>query len=108
MVASIEQVQRGVRAYVEREIASQAVGFKKFAVYFLLPQLDKYTSDYLNKFKTIIPEMFDSTTGNVRLDAFYNNAKSAIKQTGSFEFMGIIFNESDIDKLYSYINGGNY
>ena len=108
MVASIEQVQRGVRAYVEREIATQAVGFKKFAVYFILPQLDKYTSDYLNKLHNLMPDMFDSTTGNVRLDALYNNAKSAVRQTGSFEFMGIIFNETDVDKLYNYINGGNY
>ena len=107
MVASIEQVQRGVREYVEREIASQAVGFKKFAVYFILPQLDKYTSDYLTKLHAIMPEMFDGTN-NIHLNAFYNNAKAAIKQTGTFEFMGIIFNETDIDKLYNYINGGMY
>ena len=106
MVASIEQVQRGVREYVEREIASQAVGFKKFAVYFLLPQLDKYTSDYLTKLHAIIPEMFDGTH-SIHLEAFYNDAKSAIRQTGSFELMGVIFNESDIDKLYNYIRGGN-
>lgn len=105
MVASIEQVQRGVRAYVEREIASQAVGFKKFAVYFILPQLDKYTSDYLTKLHAIMPEMFDGTRG-IHLEAFYNNAKEAIRQTGTFEFMGVIFNESDVDKLYNYINGG--
>ena len=106
MVASMEQVQRGVREYVEREIASQAHGFKKFAVYFILPQLDKYTSDYLTKLQPIIPEMFDGE-GGVHLDAFYNNAKNAIRQTGSFELMGVIFNESDVDKLYHYINGGN-
>ena len=107
MVVSIEQVQRGVRAYVEREIAAQAVGFKKFAVYFFLAQIDKYTSDYLTKLQPLIPEMFDGA-GGIHLNAFYNNAKNAIRQTGSFELMGVIFNESDIDKLYNYINGGNY
>lgn len=105
MLVSVEQIQRGVRAYVEREIATQAVGFKKFAVYFIMPQLDKYTADYLNKFKTLLPDMFDSA-GLVNLHTVYDYAKSAIKQTGSFELMGIIFNETDVDKLYSYINGG--
>ena len=105
MLVSTEQIQRGVRAYVEREIASQATGFKKFAVYFIIPQLDRYTADYINKFKNILPDMFDST-GMVDIDKAYNYAKSAIRQSGSFELMGIIFNESDIDKLNSYIHGG--
>jgi hypothetical protein len=105
MVSSIEQIQKGVREYVEREIASQATGFRKFAVHFIIPQIDKYTSDYLMKFKNIIPDMFDAN-GNVRLEEVYNNAKRAIQQSGQFEFMGIIFNETDVDKLYYYINGG--
>lgn len=105
MVASIEQVQRGVRTYVEREIASQATGFRKFAVCFFATQIDKYTSDYLTKMRSLMPEMFDSF-GGVHLEAFYNNAKNAIRQSGQFELMGVIFNESDVDKLYNYINGG--
>jgi hypothetical protein len=41
----------------------------------------------------------------VDIDALYSNAKSAMQKSGMVEMFGIIFNESDIDKLYAYIRG---
>lgn len=48
----------------------------------------------------------------VDLDQLYNRSKTAIAKSGQIELAGIIFNETDIDKLYSYIRntsiqGGN-
>ena len=54
------------------------------------------------QFKPMFPELVDSKN-NVDLDALYNHGKSAIQKSGQFEFMGIIFNETDVDKLYDYI-----
>lgn len=102
-MVTVEQIQRGVRNYIDTEIGSKAIGFRKFGVYFMLPSIDKYIVQYLNKMKEFMPEMFDEN-GMVDIDKIYNNAKSAIKKSGQFEFMGIIFNETDIDKLYSNIN----
>ena len=39
----------------------------------------------------------------INLDQIYNSAKTAIRKTGQIEYSGILFNETDIDKLYSYI-----
>ena len=46
--------------------------------------------------------MFDND-GKLKIDEVYNNSKQAIQKSGQFEFMGIIFDETDIDKLYTHI-----
>ena len=101
-MVNLEQIQMGILGFVEKEIASKATGFKKFGIYFMLPTIKKSVVDYLVKMKSFMPDLFDENS-NVDLDQFYNLAKDAIKKSGQFEFMGIIFNETDIDKLYSYI-----
>ena len=101
-MVNLEQIQMGILGFVEKEIASKATGFKKFGIYFMMPTIKKSVVDYLVKMKSFMPDLFDENS-NVDLDQFYNLAKDAIKKSGQFEFMGIIFNETDIDKLYSYI-----
>lgn len=102
MMVNLEQIQTGVMTFVDREIGSKAVGVKKFGIYFLMPTIKKSISNYMLKFKGFMPDLFDENN-NVDLDKLYAMAKEAIKKSGQFEFMGIIFNETDIDKLYSYI-----
>lgn len=97
-MVNIEQIQMGLNRYVEEEIAKKATGFNKFAVYFALPSINKKIPQLINNFK----DFFDEN-GNINLDEIYNNAKSAISKSGQFSLYGIIFNETDIDKLYSYI-----
>lgn len=46
---------------------------------------------------------FFNESGNIHLDELYRAAKDAIKKSGQVEYAGIIFNETDVDKLYSYI-----
>lgn len=104
MVVNLEQIQKGITLFVEKEIAPKATGIKKFGIYFMLPTIQKTVANYLTKIKEFMPDLFDEN-GNVKFDEFYNQAKSAVQKTGQFEFMGIIFNETDIDKLYTYIKG---
>lgn len=104
MVVNLEQIQKGIMLFVEKEIAPKATGIKKFGIYFMLPTIQKTVSNYIVKIKDFVPDLFDEN-GNLKLDEFYNQAKSAVQKTGQFEFMGIIFNETDIDKLYTYIKG---
>lgn len=102
MMVNLEQVQSGVFNFIDREIGTKATGFKKFSVYFLAPTIKNKIANYLITMKEFIPELFDENN-NVDIDVLYNMGKDAIKKSGQFEFMGIIFNETDIDKLYSYI-----
>ena len=104
MSVNIEQIQRGIALFVEKEIAPKATGIKKFGIYFMLPTIQKTVVNYLTKVKELMPDLFDEN-GGIKLDEFYSQAKSAVQKSGQFEFMGIIFNETDIDKLYTYIKG---
>lgn len=103
-MVNVQQIQMGVTKYVEAEIATKATGFTKFATYFVLPKLSVKVVDLINQYKTnpIAKDYFDAD-GNVDLDSIYNTAKTAIAHSGQFTLYGIIFNETDIDKLYNYI-----
>lgn len=104
MIVNTQQIQRGVINYVENEIAKKATGLTKFGIYFIMPKLSNNTESLIKSLKDNImfKDMFDEN-GNIELDYVYNNAKEAIKKSGQFETYGIIFNESDIDKLYNYV-----
>lgn len=106
-MVTAEQIQRGLCNYIETEIAQKAVGFNKFATYFILPSIKTKTADMINKYKDneLLADYFDKN-GNVNLDQVYASAKDSIKKSGQFELFGIIFNETDIDKLYSAIQRG--
>jgi hypothetical protein len=103
MIVNVNQIQKGVLEFVEKEIATKANGIKKFGVYFFMPTIAKKTSSYIDKLREFMPDMFEGE--NVKLDDVYNSSKTAIQKSGQFEFMGIIFNETDIDKVYTYIKG---
>lgn len=104
MFVNTEQVQLGVLNFVENEIAKKAVGVNKFITYFSMPIISKRITEYINNFSQnqLTKDMFDENH-NVDIDVVYNMAKNAIKKSGQFTLYGIIFNENDIDKLYTYI-----
>lgn len=93
-------------SYIENEIAKKAVGVQKFATYF-------FTIAYADKATKMIADLQDNPMikplgvfdelGNIDLDVLYNTAKQAIQKSGQFTVAGIIFNESDVDRLYEYV-----
>ena len=109
MHVNTQQIQTGLTNYIDNEIGKKAVGVNKFMVYFAMPIINKKVMEYVNNFATspLTKEMFDENN-NVDLDAVYNMAKSAVKRSGQFVMYGIVFDETDIDKLYSYIKGELY
>ena len=104
MKATIQQIERGIQRYVEMEIAQKAVGAQKFMTYFLMPQIPKKIEELFSKHKDgIVLKEFLDENGNVDVDRLYNDSKNAIQRSGQIEMFGIIFNETDIDKIYDYI-----
>lgn len=101
MTITTQQLQKGIIDFVEKEIAQKATGIKKFGVYFFMPTIYQTVENYTVKLKGVMPTIFDGE--NINLDNLYNSSKEAIKKSGSVEFMGVIFNEADIDKLHYYI-----
>lgn len=108
MFVNIEQIQMGTMNFIENEIAKKSNGATKFFVYFSMPIISKKINNYVNSFSTneLTKEMFDENQ-KIDLDVVYNMAKEAIRKSGQFVLYGIIFNETDIDKLYTYIKGVN-
>lgn len=106
MFVNTQQVQIGITNFIENEIAKKAVGFNKFAVYFAMPIINKKLTSYIESFSSnpLTKDLFDENN-NVDIDAVYNMAKSAVQKSGQFVYYGIMFNENDIDKLYTYIRG---
>ena len=106
MYVTTQQVQIGVTNFIENEIAKKAVGANKFMIYFAMPIIDKKIMQYVNSFaeNPLTKDMFDENN-NVDIDTVYNMAKNAVKRSGQFTMFGIIFNETDVDKLYTYIKG---
>lgn len=104
MFVNTEQIQLGVTRFVENELAAKAVGMNKFLLYFALPLVQKKVVQYVNSYaeNPLTTEMFDKNH-NVDLDAVYSMAKTAVQKSGQFIAYGIVFNETDIDKLYNYI-----
>ena len=106
MKINLEQAQLGLLSFVDNEIGKKAVGWQKFATYFGMFAFKNKINKMLLSFKDnpLIKEIgiFDEDN-NIDIDMLYNYSKEAIKHSGQFTLMGIIFNESDIDKLYEYL-----
>lgn len=104
MFVNTEQIQLGVTKFIENEIAIKATGVNKFMTYFALPIINKRISTYMHMYAEhdLTKDMFD-INHNIDIDIVYNMAKSAVQKSGQFMLYGIVFNETDVDKLYNYI-----
>lgn len=100
------QVKEGIIEYTQTEIINKAEGPMKFVLYtgvaLLAPKLDEIYTQYKQhpviKALGIIKE-----NDEIDVSILYNAMKDAIKKLEKFEFMGIIFNEQDVDILYRNI-----
>lgn len=104
MFANKEQILIGTTNYIEEEIAKKAIGANKFFTYFSMPIINKKINKYIDDFSQneMTKDMFDENQ-NANIDTIYNMAKDAVRKSGPFTLYGIIFNETDIDKLHTYI-----
>lgn len=106
MKINIEQLERAVHTYFNTEILTKATGFKKFTAGLVFEM-------YSAKLKTILIELLNNPliklsgiideNNFIDVEQLYHAAKEAIHKSGQFTQLGIIFNESDIDKLYTII-----
>ena len=104
MLVTVEQIQIGATNFIEREIASKAVGFQKFATYFVLPKINKGIVEYVNRVKgNPMAQDFFGENGKINLDELYNMAKQAIQKSGQFTVYGVILGETDIEKMHEYV-----
>ena len=107
MKVSIEQIQKAIELYFNQEILPKAVGFKKFTTALVFnmykPKLQdlliNLADNHIVKMSGVVDEQ-----QFVNIDALYNYAKDAVQKSGQFEVLGIIFTETDLDKVYSLLH----
>lgn len=106
MKINIEQVQRAITEYFNQEILAKTTGWKKFTMDFTfslykarLPKLFlQWVENPLIKHSGVIDE-----NNFIDIELLYEHAKNAIQHSGQVEIFSILFNDSDIDKLYNFM-----
>lgn len=105
-MVNVTQVELGLMNYIDTEIIAKAPPLQKFmagaAVALAAPKFEKMIIDYaqMPMMKTL--EVVDEN-GMFDLDKLYTAAKEAYKKSGSVTAFGLVFTETDIDKLYEHI-----
>lgn len=89
--------------YLEQELAPQSSGLQKVALYLALPVVINKAPQMLEQYKGLLA-LVDGVAedGNLELDVVYKQVKEAMHKAGKIPVMGIIFDETDIDKIYAH------
>ena len=106
---TFNQIETGLMKYIQNEIAAKAQGPMKFIIYtgtFLgtirfEEMFNQYKDHPLIKSLGVIGE-----NEEIDVETLYSAMKRAMETIGTFEYMGIKFNMSDVDSLYNYIRRG--
>lgn len=101
---NINQIELGLMDFIHNEIASKTSGLMKFLIYtgsFLgAGKVENMIMTHQKLLKDLGILLDD---GAIDIDILYEASKKGIEKSGKFEYKGIIFDETDIDKLYQYI-----
>lgn len=89
--------------YLEQELAPQSHGLQKAALYVALPMVINKTPAMVEQYKDLLTLMdFMAADGTLDLDAMYTHIKEAVHKAGKIPIFGIVFDESDVDKIYAH------
>lgn len=86
--------------YLEQELVPKADGLRKVMLYMAIPVVGGQAQQMLDKYKPALSALGALTDdGMIDLDVLYPRLKDAVHKAGKVPVMGIIFDESDVDKL---------
>ena len=99
MKATKDAVICGAKEYVVTEIAAKMTGLNAFAIYFILPSLEKKLSALYDKYSTdeFFSDLF-SDNGYVDLDALKKRAIEALEASGGKLRIRFLESETTLDK----------
>lgn len=88
--------------FLEQELIPQSDGIRKVMLYMAIPVLGTQAQQMIEQYKPAIKALGAmSEDGMIDLDVLYPRLKDAVHKAGKVPVMGIIFDESDVDKLYA-------
>lgn len=103
---NIAQLEMGVTNYINAELIPKAPSHIKFLMYtgmaMVMPKFEEMYNQYkdngiVNTLGIIKPD------GDIDVDMLYRGMKDAMQKMHKVEFMGIVFMEEDVDKLYQHL-----
>lgn len=104
----LDQIELVLAQYIKQEVIPAIPNpIIKFALaggsFLAIGKFEKLIEQYL----TILQSMdIIDKEGNIDIDSLYSAAKEGLKATGGkLDIKGLIFNQNDIDKLYSMLKG---
>jgi len=99
---SPQDLSVAVGQYLENELAPKSAGLQKVALYLAIPVITAKAPELIEQFRPALGYL-DALTedGMIELDALHPRLKDAVHKAGKVPVMGIIFDESDVDKLYA-------
>lgn len=88
--------------YLERELVPKATGLQKVMLYMTMTVISAQSQALVEKYTPILSVLGAlSDDGMIDLDVLYPQLKDAVHKAGKIPVLGIIFDESDVDKLYA-------
>lgn len=103
-MVSLPQISKGITTFIEQDLIVHGTSKQKFIMYFIMPQIPQKVESLFNQYKdNIIVSDYIKENG-IDIDGLYRTSKEAINKSGNIELFGIILNENDLDKLYTYIS----
>ncbi len=106
MNVSLNQMQLGIVDYIEKEIASKAVGLQRFMYYgisfVVANNAEKLFALAVNN--PMVKQLgFMDEDNNIDLDKLYAMAKYAMQKSGKVSVGGVILGEDDVEKIYGCV-----
>ena len=88
--------------YLEQELAPKADGVRKVILYMAIPVVGAQAQHMVEQYKPALSALGALTEdGMIDLDVLYPRLKEAVRKTGKVPMAGIIFDESDVDKIHA-------
>lgn len=86
--------------YVEQELVPKADAMRKVMLYMTIPAISSQAPGMLERYRPALSALGGLTEdGMIDLDILYPRLKEAVRKTGKVPVMGIVFDESDVDKI---------
>lgn len=104
MKATKQEIKMGIQRYVDKELSPQLHGAKGVGIRIMLAVgIDGVAEKYLEH--PMLETIGIKDTEGIELDKLYEVAKQEVEKEGKVEVAGILFDASDVEKLYQEIVG---
>lgn len=88
--------------YLEQELAPKSDGVRKVVLFMAIPVLTAKMPEVIRDFQQPLEWLGAWTQdGFIEMDVLYPALKDAVHKSGTVPIMGILFDESDVDKVYA-------